>query len=155
MAKLSKALRFEILARDGFRCQYCGTGAKDTVLHVDHIKPLAKGGTNDHDNLQAACADCNHGKADRSLIPNRAGFDLTPDQRPARLAKMRKGQAAAKLKQPHVLDTDAIDQYDEFNGDYQLCLVWCRTHQSYEWHSLDVDDVDSGVFVTLTSDPIS
>src|SRR5690606_31385295 len=31
--------RFEILARDCFRCQYCGAKPGDAALRVDHIKP--------------------------------------------------------------------------------------------------------------------
>lgn len=46
-------------------CQYCGYGPKDGVkLHVDHIKPVSKGGTNDRSNLQALCELCNLGKSD-------------------------------------------------------------------------------------------
>jgi 5-methylcytosine-specific restriction endonuclease McrA len=46
------------------RCAQCGkTPAEDGVkLHVDHKIPQAWGGTNEPDNLQALCADCNEGK---------------------------------------------------------------------------------------------
>jgi 5-methylcytosine-specific restriction endonuclease McrA len=45
-------------------CQYCGHGPKHGVtLHVDHIKPVSKGGTNDRSNLQALCELCNLGKS--------------------------------------------------------------------------------------------
>lgn len=64
---LSKKLRFEILKRDNFTCQYCGRAAPEVKLHVDHIKPVAKGGTNHHANLIAACIDCNYGKSDRLI----------------------------------------------------------------------------------------
>ena len=59
---ISKKIRFEIFKRDGFRCQYCGKTAHDVVLHVDHMKPVAEGGTNDLLNLITSCADCNLGK---------------------------------------------------------------------------------------------
>lgn len=62
-----KRLRFEILKRDGFRCQYCGAEPGETKLHVDHIVPKAKGGSDDPVNLITACADCNLGKAARQL----------------------------------------------------------------------------------------
>lgn len=63
---LSKRLRFAIFARDAFTCRYCGKQADERPLHIDHIVPVAKGGTNDEQNLVTACADCNLGKADRS-----------------------------------------------------------------------------------------
>lgn len=59
---LSKRLRYMVLRRDGFACQYCGAKAPDVRLHVDHIVPLARGGTDDIRNLRTACADCNGGK---------------------------------------------------------------------------------------------
>ena len=51
---LSKALRWEALARDNFTCQYCGRSPrvyKGLVLEVDHRYPRAWGGTDDMDNF--------------------------------------------------------------------------------------------------------
>ena len=63
--RLSSArLRFLVLERDGFACHYCGRKAPDVELHVDHVVSIARGGTNDPDNLVTACRDCNLGKAD-------------------------------------------------------------------------------------------
>lgn len=59
---LSKKTRFEVFKRDSFKCQYCGRSAPEVVLHVDHIHPVSKDGTNDVFNLITACSDCNHGK---------------------------------------------------------------------------------------------
>lgn len=64
-------LRFKILKRDGFRCHYCGKSPHrdpNIVLHVDHIKPLSKGGTWDEKNLITACAECNMGKSNTETI---------------------------------------------------------------------------------------
>lgn len=61
---ISARVRFEIFERDGFTCQYCGAKAPDVELHVDHIVPVSKGGTNDPGNLVTACARCNLGKSD-------------------------------------------------------------------------------------------
>jgi len=45
-----------VLARDRFRCHWCGRRATT----VDHLVPRALGGSDyDLDNLVAACADCN------------------------------------------------------------------------------------------------
>lgn len=60
-------LRFIVMARDNFKCCICGKSpATDpsVTLHVDHIKPWAKGGETTIDNLQTLCSECNLGKSD-------------------------------------------------------------------------------------------
>ena len=64
---ISFKLRFQILKRDNFTCQYCGRKAPDTVLHVDHIVPRELGGKNDPENLVTCCIVCNLGKGDEPL----------------------------------------------------------------------------------------
>lgn len=64
---IGKKLRMEIFKRDSFTCQYCGRKAPDVILHIDHIKPVSKGGTNDIMNLVTSCIDCNLGKSDNEL----------------------------------------------------------------------------------------
>ena len=58
---VSKRTRFEVLRRDDFTCRYCRS--KDHELTVDHVVPVALGGTDKPDNLVAACRDCNAGKS--------------------------------------------------------------------------------------------
>lgn len=60
-------VRFEVFKRDKFTCQYCGRKAPDVVLNIDHIKPVAKGGTNEIMNLVTSCFECNNGKRDKCL----------------------------------------------------------------------------------------
>lgn len=69
---LSKKIRFEVFKRDKFKCQYCGSGAPDVILEVDHISPVSKGGKNDIMNLVTACFDCNRGKKDKLLSDDSA-----------------------------------------------------------------------------------
>lgn len=64
---LSKRTRFEVFKRDGFVCVYCGAHPPAIVLHVDHVHPVAEGGTNDVDNLVTACEPCNLGKGAKLL----------------------------------------------------------------------------------------
>ena len=64
---ISKKMRFEVLKRDKFTCQYCGEQAPQVVLHLDHIKPVSKGGKNTLLNLVTSCIDCNLGKGAREL----------------------------------------------------------------------------------------
>lgn len=64
---LPNKLRFKILKRAGFRCEYCGADSSEARLVVDHVLPVSKGGTNRESNLVAACDECNIGKGARLL----------------------------------------------------------------------------------------
>jgi len=60
-------LRWQVFERDDFRCVACGSLANaNTILHVDHILPRSKGGSDDIDNLQTLCHRCNLGKSNKS-----------------------------------------------------------------------------------------
>jgi len=61
--QLSVRTRFEVFKRDDFQCRYCGRRSPDVVLQVDHITPVALGGTDDEVNLVTSCWECNAGKA--------------------------------------------------------------------------------------------
>lgn len=63
---ITKRTRFEVLKRDDHTCRYCGASAPDAKLTVDHVTPVALGGTDNPDNLVAACRDCNYGKGSTS-----------------------------------------------------------------------------------------
>lgn len=72
--EVTHKLRFDVLERDQYTCQYCGLTNEDEYedgekvkLVIDHKIPLDKGGTNDLDNLLTACFRCNEGKKDRVL----------------------------------------------------------------------------------------
>jgi 5-methylcytosine-specific restriction endonuclease McrA len=60
--KTRRAMRFAILSRDNFTCQYCGQKAPDVRLEVDHVFPKSRGGKNEMSNYKTACWDCNRGK---------------------------------------------------------------------------------------------
>ena len=74
----SKQERFQIFERDNFTCQYCGRKPPEVQLEVDHIVPLAKGGTNDERNLITACRDCNRGKGIENLAATNDFFNMKP-----------------------------------------------------------------------------
>ena len=66
---LSPRIRFKVLQRDNFRCQFCGRGQQDGVkLHIDHIVPVARGGRDDEENLQTLCGECNLGKGTEEIV---------------------------------------------------------------------------------------
>ena len=41
----------------------------------------------------------------------------------------------------HELDYDDIDELDEISGDEQL--VWCNTHEDYEWQWVPFSELPS------------
>jgi 5-methylcytosine-specific restriction enzyme A len=59
-------LRHEVFHRDGYRCLECGATNHETSLEVDHIIPVAQGGTDELDNLQTLCRTCNQAKGNRA-----------------------------------------------------------------------------------------
>jgi rubredoxin len=70
---ISKAVRYEVLDRQHWRCNICGKHLKysenhvygDVVAHIDHIHPFSQWESYDGDdinepsNLEALCPDCN------------------------------------------------------------------------------------------------
>jgi len=71
---VTPTLRFSILNRDRFRCQYCGKTALEAELAIDHIIPVAAGGQTVPENLVAACIRCNSGKSDKRIIEEGRSF---------------------------------------------------------------------------------
>lgn len=56
----------EILRRQKYKCAECGASVKKRAnRHVDHVMPLALGGSNDKSNLQVLCPPCNLSKSSR------------------------------------------------------------------------------------------
>ena len=89
-------LRAYIHYRDGYRCSYCD--AADTRLELDHIIPLAHGGSSRVGNLTASCRRCNQQKADQPLEQF-----LAHD--PARVARIRQRADGRSFREPTQLNT--------------------------------------------------
>ncbi|MCA0214756.1 MAG: HNH endonuclease [Proteobacteria bacterium] len=83
---IPKRVRFDVFKRDGFQCQYCGAHPPGVLLHVDHIHPVALGGTNDPDNLVTACEPCNLGKGATDLT-------VTPQSLASKAAEVAEREA--------------------------------------------------------------
>ena len=56
-------VRKYVFLRDKYQCQSCGKTSAETELNIDHIIPLASGGSNDISNLQTLCRNCNQRKS--------------------------------------------------------------------------------------------
>jgi len=112
---LSKRLRFAVFKRDLFTCQYCGATPPSVVLEVDHIEPVALGGTDEETNLVTACWDCNRGKAAISL-------NVAPEALADRAARVAEAEAqlagyrAVMREQQERKEGDVWDVFMILNG---------------------------------------
>jgi len=71
--------RFNIYARDGNRCQYCGRQFPRAELNLDHVVPRSRGGTSVWENVVCSCHRCNRLKGGRT--PVEAGMRLVRQPR--------------------------------------------------------------------------
>lgn len=63
--------RRNVLRRDTFVCQYCGSREE---LTLDHVMPRSRGGRHNWENVVTACRNCNQRKGDRT--PEEAAMPL-------------------------------------------------------------------------------
>ena len=119
---VSKKVRFEIFKRDDFTCAYCGSKPPKTVLEVDHILPVSKGGTNALENLITSCFECNRGKSNISLQSIPTSLE---DKAIIAAAKSEQYKAYLKhVKQIEKFNLQLVDMveaaYNDFYPDYYL-----------------------------------
>lgn len=63
---ISKAIRNRVFKRDDYTCQHCGyRNGRKRNLHIDHVLPVSRGGSDDMDNLQVLCKACNLAKSNK------------------------------------------------------------------------------------------
>ena len=64
-----QTLRFNrrnLLARDNYRCQYCGLNFSMNQLSLDHVLPRSRGGEASWENVVCSCVNCNTRKGGRT-----------------------------------------------------------------------------------------
>lgn len=132
---VSKRLRFEILRRDNHQCRYCGAKAPDVPLTVDHVVPVALGGSDDSSNLVAACRDCNAGKSsaapDTNHVKAVSEDALRWASAMAEVAQQRAIARAAKAEVHEAFEKHWNDwTWTDWRGDkhyFDLPFNWRRT----------------------------
>ncbi len=99
----------EVFRRDNHTCRYCGQHAPEVKITVDHVNPVALGGTDEPANLVTACIDCNAGKS--SIVP---GAELVDDVEQDALRWARAAALAAERRDELREDREAdVLDFDE------------------------------------------
>ena len=73
--QLPKGIKDQCRANYGYRCAVCGCELKPHEHHIDHIVPLADGGSDNVENLQPLCLRCHgekHGNADLYVLSRKS-----------------------------------------------------------------------------------
>jgi len=108
-----KRVRLEVLQRDQYTCSYCGGEANE----VDHIHPRSKGGSDEPENLAAACRRCNNAKS----------------------GKINKPVFLSTIPTPPDVIVEKISNFEPNNNQ-------SKTNQdSYEPEKTDIDQLDSQI----------
>jgi len=63
--EIQEAMQSKVLERQGWRCAYCEVDLHAVGHHIDHKKPLCRGGTHHPNNLCGTCPKCNERKGGR------------------------------------------------------------------------------------------
>jgi hypothetical protein len=156
---VSKRTRYEVLRRDGHKCRYCGLVAAETELTVDHVLPVALGGSDDPSNLVAACEDCNQGKAssgpDEPLVADIAADALrwaaALKQAAYEAAVDRGGQARLEWE----FDTKWLDWTDSKGNHIYRPDSWRVDLSNWLTAGLDIDTLLDLIPIAMHSKAVS
>ncbi len=61
------ALKIVSMCGEDFICAYCDCLLDPDTAEVDHRVPISAGGTNDLENLEISCRECNRAKGSKEL----------------------------------------------------------------------------------------
>ncbi len=141
---LTKRTRFEVLRRDGYRCRYCGaTAPEGATLTVDHVTPVALGGTDAPSNLVAACRDCNAGKS--STAPAAPLVEQVAEDA-IRWARAMAAAAAELDSAQHLEAVEAVDKEwrqwtSRAGGEVARPGNWKRSIRAFVEAGLPIDEM--------------
>jgi len=117
--------REAILARDDFKCCYCGGVAN---LVVDHVIAERRGGPNRLQNFAAACAPCNLSKKSKYWRFWYAGQFRSYSFKRERFIDARLGDLNWELRM--VRAVSSLSRYVSFANEI---LFWCKGLEGIKW----------------------
>ncbi len=103
--------RHRILARDHYRCQYCGLRGTAFDLTLDHIMPRSRGGRTVAENLVTSCKECNNRKGSRT--PEEARMPLLTNPSALYYGLERAELRQAAVHRPEWRKYLFLEHYDE------------------------------------------
>ncbi|WP_052590840.1 HNH endonuclease [Luteipulveratus mongoliensis] len=145
---VTKRTRFEVLRRDNYTCRYCRSS--EGALTIDHVTPVALGGTDDPDNLVACCKDCNAGKGSSSPDAESVAA-VTEDA-------LRWAKALQAAAQERAADRDGDrEQIEAFRRTWdaatvtsQLPMNWESSVRRFLAGGLTTEDITDAVHITAS-----
>ena len=149
---VSKRTRFEVLRRDDYTCRYCRS--KDNELTIDHVVPVALGGTDAPANLVAACRDCNFGKASSSPdaeLAAQVDQDAVRWAAAMRLAQQRAADQRERERAALEAFRDVLwGQWSDNDGNpFPLPDDWGPAVMRQLNNGLDADDIIDAIQATM------
>ena len=100
-----KFSRINVMARDDWKCCFCGSKLPMDQLTYDHVVPRVQGGKTVWENIATACKPCNHRKGSR-----------TPEQAKMRLLRKPYKPKTLPLAQPVLLMKKIPDEWLPFTA---------------------------------------
>jgi hypothetical protein len=142
---VSKRTRYEVLRRDNHTCRYCGGTAPDAVLTIDHVTPVALGGSDSPENLVACCKDCNAGKT--SVQP---GSDLVADVKQADIQWAGAMRRAAEITAGQRAELEAyVDAFDHVWGELWVPMDYMNSLHALRKAGLPVEDMQDAASIAF------
>ena len=148
---ISKRTRFEVLRRDNYTCRYCRSA--ESELTLDHVTPVALGGTDEITNLVAACKDCNAGKASTGLEAEKVA-DISEDA----LRWARAMAEAAAEREGVMMPNDLLGEFHETwtsIGHADLPQGWESSVARFAENGMTANLLKSAAVSALTRDHIA
>ncbi len=141
---IGKRVRFEVFARDGFTCRYCGRQSDKVELVIDHVTPVCQGGGNDPENLVTSCQPCNAGKAGKTVsqsYPNEETRLRLSQEMQEQMALLDQAKQANDARE--ALSQEVCNYYCQSRGvedirksNLKILVAFVRQHgsnQVFEW----------------------
>lgn len=138
---LNKRIRFEVMRRDNHACRYCGAMAPDAKLTIDHVVPVALGGSDEPTNLVTACVDCNAGKS--STSPD-ASIVADVEQDAVRWARAMRAAADIVEEERSILD-EQVRQVDAVWSTYTYGFQKVPVPRPPSWRSSIESFISAGL----------
>ena len=127
---IPRKLRHEVFKRDGYKCRECGASKDETSLEIDHIVPVARGGTNDINNLQTLCRECNRMKHTDTWVGGETDYETVKNE----LNSLKNQIKSVKDKLKHTAnENDKIEyRYRLMKLEERLAIVEKEYDKLYE-----------------------